>query len=564
MFSSIGKVKYKINKKVLKIIKKNLIEGTNTFEEVFVFKKKNLIKVYSRTCDHAGGKIISKGGVHSCPNHNWIFNIEKGKYTNGIEKKKIPFKEKKNYIEIEFLEKIPNIKKSKKNSLIKIRFFNHAFLIIETDKVKFATDPWAIGPAFNNGWFLKNATKSDWIKELNSCDFIYVSHNHPDHLNKFTLSKVRKDMLFFVPNFFSKSTGNSIEALGFKNIFKANFLEEYNFNNTNLNLTVLKSGDFREDSGLYFSIGNFTTLMDVDSNSINFFRLPHVDLFASSFAGGDSGFPLMFDNYDLKSKKRILIQKKLFLKKINEKKIKKIKPKYFLAYAGFFKEKLKRDKFVIENNNKNTIQDYEKISINSNCKLLNVEQNDTYYFKNKNLIKKNNSKNFLYKDLKPEFYLNLLKNTFYTIDKKYIKDYFVNSSFNDNLILFISLTNDNFNKTEYEFSVNFSNKKIKFTNEKKVDLHKIKKEKDKKYLYIKCRKESFLNTIYNKEPWEDLVIGFQCKIYRSPNLYNTKFWFHFTNVYITQKNVRMLSECYKCEAIIQSFNNQIKSLSIEP
>ena len=93
--------------------------------------------------------------------------------------------------------------------------------------------PWAIGPAFNNGWWLKNKTKKDWIEQLNNCDFIYISHNHPDHLHKITLSKVRKDMLFLVPNFISDSTGIYLEHLGFKNIFRANFLNEYSFKDKN-------------------------------------------------------------------------------------------------------------------------------------------------------------------------------------------------------------------------------------------------------------------------------------------------------------------------------------------
>ena len=32
-----------------------------------------------------------------------------------------------------------------KKSKVKIRYINHAFLIIETDDFKFATDPWALG-----------------------------------------------------------------------------------------------------------------------------------------------------------------------------------------------------------------------------------------------------------------------------------------------------------------------------------------------------------------------------------------------------------------------------------
>ena len=65
-----------------------------------------------------------------------------------------------------------------------------------------------------------------------------------------------------------------------------------------------------------------------------------------------------------------------------------------------------------------------------------------------------------------------------------------------------------------------------------------------------------MNTIYNKEPWEDLSIGFQCKILRFPNEYNVKFWFHFTNNYITEKNIRFSSDCSKCEKINHFFDKE--------
>ena len=38
---------------------------------------------------------------------------------------------------------------------IKVRFINHAFIIFEYGNFSFATDPWAIGLAFANGWWLK-------------------------------------------------------------------------------------------------------------------------------------------------------------------------------------------------------------------------------------------------------------------------------------------------------------------------------------------------------------------------------------------------------------------------
>jgi len=51
-------------------------------------------------------------------------------------------------------------------------------------------------------------------------------------------------------------------------------------------------------------------------------------------------------------------------------------------------------------------------------------------------------------------------------------------------------------------------------------------------LHIKVRQDSFLWVIFNQMPWEDLSIGFQCKIDRVPNVYNVDFWHHFTNNYL--------------------------------
>ena len=52
-------------------------------------------------------------------------------------------------------------------------------------------------------------------------------------------------------------------------------------------------------------------------------------------------------------------------------------------------------------------------------------------------------------------------------------------------------------------------------------------------------------------PWEDLSIGFQCRINRKPNVYNSDFWYHFTNIYVNE-NVRGRSQnCGGCTIINQ-------------
>ena len=86
-----------------------------------------------------------------------------------------------------------------------------------------------IGPAFLNGWWLKYETNYDWVEELNSCDFIYISHNHPDHLHPFTLSKIDKNLEIIVPKFLSDSTGLLVEEVGFKKVTRLDFNKQYQF-----------------------------------------------------------------------------------------------------------------------------------------------------------------------------------------------------------------------------------------------------------------------------------------------------------------------------------------------
>ena len=156
MFNFNKKINNKISLKKKETIEiKNLKSEVNLFNNYIIYKSSNILKVYDRNCNHAGGRIISKNNEHKCPLHNWKFDPKTGKYFNGIEKKECSYIIKNKKIIIKEKDLIPTITKSKKNSLIKIRFFNHAFLKVETENFKFATDPWAIGPAFNNGWFLK-------------------------------------------------------------------------------------------------------------------------------------------------------------------------------------------------------------------------------------------------------------------------------------------------------------------------------------------------------------------------------------------------------------------------
>ena len=557
MFINRGRLENLVNQKTTKINLNELKSEINFFDNLIVYKKNDKVRVYDRKCDHTGGKLISKGSDTFCPMHMWKFNPLSGQYDNGIKKKELEYSIKENHLEIKDSFYEPKILSTSKKLKTEIRFFNHAFLKISGEDFSFCTDPWAIGPAFNTGWWLKKLTKIDWLENLNNSDFIYISHNHPDHLHPLTLSKVDNKIPIIVPNFISNSTGKYIEELGFKNIIKLDFNIQYNLKETNLFISLLKSGDFREDSGMYFSNGEFTGLLNVDANMLNFDRLPSVDFYASSFAGGASGYPLMFENYQNNEKNKITIKNKNFLKRKNFDNILKTSPKYFMPYAGFFEEKLSRDRNINKSNKKNTIEDYSNFCEKNKIKLINVLKKDhVEFFGNKLIFEKTVIKNEVI-DLQPEKYLEYYKREFSKIDENYIKKYFENCGFKDNLQLYILLTDDNFKLLNKNYFIDFTKNKICFDTLSKFDDSILKNKSNIKKLVLKIRKESFLNTIYNKLPWEDLSIGFQCKILRNPNLYNKDFWHHFTNIYITSKNVRQITNCGSCQELNQFLDSQL-------
>jgi len=552
MFKKLGKIKYRIKKNKVYIKLDQIKFGVNYIDDFIIYQNKKMITIYDRICDHNGGKLISKNNKTFCPMHNWEFQPENGSYTNGLKKKSKKFKIVNDIINISQEDFEPIIYDTNKVINFQIKYINHACIIVKSKKFKFATDPWTLGPAFNTGWWLKHKSTKNWKEELNSCDFIYISHNHPDHCHELTLSNLNKDIPIIVPKFNSDSTGILIEDLGFKKIYRMDFENQYQFNNSDLVFTLLKSGDLREDSGMYFSIGKFKSLLTVDSNNINFLRLPKIDLLASSFAGGAHGYPLNCENYSLKDRIKMTLTEKNFAKKTKIKYLRQIKPKYFMPYAGFFTEKLKRDKIYIKYNLKNKTDDFYDICNKLSIKILDPEQNDIFKFKGKKLIEQSKNKEDKFLDLNEKLYLKYYKLRYDKIDLSYIKEYFLNSNFHDNSNLFISVTDENFVYSYLDFKITFL-KKIKFRILKK-NLDKELKESNN-YLYLKIRKESFLNTIYNKKSWEDISIGFQNKQYRKPNTYNNKFWFHFSNNYVAKKHVKSLTDCSSCVSLKEDIQN---------
>lgn len=75
----------------------------------------------------------------------------------------------------------------------KLTLLNHASVNIETEELSFTTDPWFMGSAFGDGWSLRFPTPSISSSILKNSDYVYISHEHPDHFSPLTLRQIESE-----------------------------------------------------------------------------------------------------------------------------------------------------------------------------------------------------------------------------------------------------------------------------------------------------------------------------------------------------------------------------------
>lgn len=286
--------------------------------------------------------------------------------------------------------------------------------------------------------------------------------------------------------------------------------------------------------------------MTVDSNFLDFWRFPErIDLLASSFAGGASGFPLCFDTVTAERKKQIINRNRRSLYTTNKMVLQRTKPKAFLPYAGFFQEAAKRDLYIQENNKKNTIDDYSLLCKSLDIDLIDVTKTPHISVSQSSISAQNCPLELMDREV-PEFYISREEHE-NELSGKELFEYFESCNFCADLDLLLLLVDDNFEKPAASIFISFHvNDSTKISDEKGFE-----RRRDVNFLEIKVRSGEFSKVIQRGLPWEDLLIGFQCRIYRDPDIFNSNFWHHFTNIYINKSVRRRAKDCNGCEIIAQ-------------
>ena len=509
--------------------------------------------VISRVCDHAGGQLrVSDSDACKavCPLHNWEFDFNSLSYSkipnqtfNYISKKSLPFSVKGETLSYDIEQhglRVPTsiVRNASERTDAELRFVCHASVMLTVDGVNLLTDPWFVGECLATGWWLKQPPKADAWELLARANLLYISHNHPDHLHAETLARARRDIPIIVPKFDTDSTAAPLRAMGFTNVIELEQKRLYRVNDSDLLVSVLPTGDHRDDSGLFLTQGDFSAVLTVDCVGANHYILPqNPTLLLTNFSSGASGWPLCYDVVgSLETRSKIVTKNRGNAQREVMKYIHTTQPKVYMPYAGFFDEKAPRDRVIQDYNIKNGPQVItEKVRAKfPDILAVNPMEHDLVTWKDgkANCATVNQPPLFHYDDATITQCLKKQRALLNHFDIHHVADYFCQSEFQDQLIVYLVLTDDAYVPENQGLCIDFSKTPIHYTVVESASLldtfTALAELGDYHHLLIKVRSDSLWHIVYYGRPLEELTLGFQCRIDRKPDQYNAAFWKHYT------------------------------------
>mgnify|MGYP001411754177 CR=1 FL=1 len=231
-------------------------------------------------------------------------------------------------------------------SNFKIKFINHASLLIDDGTNKFLTDPWYISPAFE-GWVQNPMPSYNDIKDIvinREKINLIISHGHDDHLDDYFIKNYLNDTQIIISDFESKGFYRRVSNLSNKLPLeiKQGINNSYENNNINIYSFINKFAGADNDSILIIC-NNEEVIIHANDNYrvqpdeiVEQIKLISKNKFIYYFsqAGIASSFPINFSHYSDSEKKTIIHEEnKRFIESF-ERNIERIKPDLAFTYAN--------------------------------------------------------------------------------------------------------------------------------------------------------------------------------------------------------------------------------------
>jgi CMP-N-acetylneuraminate monooxygenase len=289
--------------------------------------------------------------VITCPNHKWRLDVCTRKYVNpaqDLEQETLeltPIDTRPNCYDVyQFTPPDPwaplaAAQDGLRRGEFSLEFVAHACVLLQGGETSLLTDPWLVGPAFGNSWWLGHAVDADlWLERAAQVDAIYISHSHEDHANAYSLRALAERN----PDVRVLAGDVGVEAVaasaGLRNVEIVPFGEWVEIG-PEMRLMILRDALMKEiDTCCVIDYKGHLVVNTNDCSRPNGNHLPdkNVDVLLTDFAGGSSCYPHCYLNYSDEASRALANQRCAKLLQKNIRIARQVRPKVYVPFAGFY------------------------------------------------------------------------------------------------------------------------------------------------------------------------------------------------------------------------------------
>jgi UDP-MurNAc hydroxylase len=222
---------------------------------------------------------------------------------------------------------------------VRVTYYGQACTLIEVAGRRILTDPWLTEGAYFSTWFhtplLSDVQVSTATLAGEKIDYVFLSHEHPDHLDPATLQQLAGDVPIIICRFRTRRFRQHLERLGFPNIRELESGQATDLGD-GLKVTVFRTAEYVNDSALLVEGEGLHVFNETDC------KLPYESLERIAAAGIDIGFymfsgaiwfPMMYDYPDEVMRDRVRRRRATLLKSFVQR-VKLTRPRFAVPSSG--------------------------------------------------------------------------------------------------------------------------------------------------------------------------------------------------------------------------------------
>jgi CMP-N-acetylneuraminate monooxygenase len=302
-------------------------------------------RLLSTVCPHLGSEITDVGDCFECPNHGWRFDHFTGRCITspGQDMASIPVHVIAGHLlvdlptETEIKQSTPSRTHRPRLRVKNLSISLHAHACLEFNHHGFSllTDPWLEGPAFLGAWTQYPPPIVDAASLHPSA--IWISHEHSDHFHEPTLARFDRYIPIYTPDFPNRRIINRLRQMGFKNAIAMPFGQTIEIADK-FRLTCYEPASLWNDAVVLIEIDGlrFLNLNDAGLNRRIARAVAPVDVIASSFSPGASGYPLTWTHLSDQQKSAINERSRQGILHMLKEAVEMYGGKIVLPFAGHF------------------------------------------------------------------------------------------------------------------------------------------------------------------------------------------------------------------------------------